>query len=72
MGCGAGGGSSAVSVGTDGPIQLLPKGGKEGLTRDSDKLDPGMGLRFLDLPAADADAIDRWIAETARRERLLR
>ncbi len=35
-------------------------------------MDPGMGLRFLDLPEDDAVAIDRWIEETARRERLLR
>jgi uncharacterized protein (TIGR02266 family) len=36
------------------------------------KQDPGMGLRFLDLPAEDAEAVDRWILETARREKLLR
>ncbi len=36
------------------------------------RMDPGMGLRFLDLPEDDAVAIDRWIEETARRERLLR
>lgn len=34
------------------------------------KLDPGMGLRFLDLPEEDGKAIDRWIKESARRERL--
>lgn len=34
------------------------------------RLDPGMGLRFVDLPGEDADAIDRWIGESARRERL--
>ena len=25
---------------------------------------PGMGLRFLDLPVEDAEAIDRWIQES--------
>ncbi len=33
--------------------------------------DPGMGLRFLDLPADIAEAIDDWIRELER-QRLLR
>ena len=33
--------------------------------------DPGMGLRFLDLPADMAEAIDEWIHELERQELLL-
>ena len=33
-------------------------------------LDPGMGIRFVDLPAEEANTIDRWIKESARREAL--
>jgi len=33
--------------------------------------DPGMGLRFLDLPADMAKAIDDWIHELERQELLL-
>lgn len=35
------------------------------------KYDPGMGLRFLDLPADMAEAIDEWIHELERQELLL-
>lgn len=27
--------------------------------------EPGMGLRFLDLSAADGDKVDKWVAEQA-------
>lgn len=33
--------------------------------------DPGMGLRFLDLPAEMAEAIDQWTHELERQELLL-
>jgi uncharacterized protein (TIGR02266 family) len=31
--------------------------------------EPGMGLRFIDLPDQDREAIDRWIEASARRDR---
>ncbi len=33
--------------------------------------DPGMGLRFLDLPADMAEAIDEWIHQLEKQELLL-
>lgn len=33
-------------------------------------LEPGMGMRFLDLPEEEAEAIDHWIEESRRRQRL--
>lgn len=35
------------------------------------RYDPGMGLRFLDLPNDVAEAIDQWIHELERQELLL-
>ena len=35
------------------------------------RYDPGMGLRFLDLPNDMAEAIDKWIHELERQELLL-
>ena len=35
------------------------------------RYDPGMGLRFLDLPADMAEAIDDWIHELEKQELLL-
>jgi uncharacterized protein (TIGR02266 family) len=32
--------------------------------------EPGMGLRFLDLAPEEGEAIDQWIEEASRRERL--
>jgi uncharacterized protein (TIGR02266 family) len=31
--------------------------------------EPGMGLKFLDLPEADAAAIDRWVQEESGKEK---
>ena len=31
------------------------------------RLAPGMGIRFLDLPDADSEAVDRWVCESQRR-----
>jgi len=35
------------------------------------RYDPGMGLRFLDLPVDLADAIDEWVRELERQRLLL-
>jgi len=35
------------------------------------RYDPGMGLRFLDLPEDMAEAIDEWVRELERQELLL-
>jgi len=35
------------------------------------RYDPGMGLRFLDLPSDMAEAIDKWVHELERQELLL-
>ena len=35
------------------------------------RYDPGMGLRFLDLPDDVADAIDEWVRELERQRLLL-
>ena len=32
-------------------------------------LEPGMGMRFLDLPAEEGETINRWIEESWRREK---
>ena len=35
------------------------------------RYDPGMGLRFLDLPDDMAEAIDAWVQEQERQRLLL-
>lgn len=36
----------------------------------SSPLQPGMGVRFLDLPEEDAQTVDRWIKESWRRKKI--